>query len=270
MQLKTFVTFASCAVATIAQSTSRIAFTALPTSVTAGQPVTLQWGGGDGTAVTITLQQGTTTNLQTVQIITGSATGTSYTWTPSTSLPNAQNYALRIQQGDSDPNYTGMITLTGGSSSSNTNAVSVLSSASASASATGTSSSASVPINPASGGIVAGSGSSSNFTTPITIPLSGTNATTTAPVGSSPVGTGASAVGTGTTLSRNTTLSKATLSSTTSSSSSSSAATTTTSSSGTSTSGGTAPSSSSKSGAVVVAGNVVMVLGAVAGVIYLL
>lgn len=39
---------ASLVAQTIAQTTSRIAFTSLPQSMTAGQQITLSWGGGDG------------------------------------------------------------------------------------------------------------------------------------------------------------------------------------------------------------------------------
>lgn len=40
---------ASLVVSTIAQSSSsRIAFTVLPSTMTAGQDITLHWGGGDG------------------------------------------------------------------------------------------------------------------------------------------------------------------------------------------------------------------------------
>ncbi|KAK3167086.1 hypothetical protein OEA41_010211 [Lepraria neglecta] len=145
---KTLLMFATFVVAAVAQG--RIAFTVLPTNLTAGQPVKLEWGGGDGSAVTLTLQQGTTDNLQTVQLITGDASGFSYTWTPSISLPDAENYALKIQQGDAEPNYTGMITLTGGSTSGPTNAISALASSTASGSSSATSS---VPTNPASGGV---------------------------------------------------------------------------------------------------------------------
>lgn len=47
MLSRTLFACASLVVAAVAQ-TSRIAFTVLPTNVTAGKPVTLQWGGGDG------------------------------------------------------------------------------------------------------------------------------------------------------------------------------------------------------------------------------
>ncbi len=47
MLTNTLFACASLVAAAVAQ-TSRIAFTVLPTNVTAGKPVTLQWGGGDG------------------------------------------------------------------------------------------------------------------------------------------------------------------------------------------------------------------------------
>jgi hypothetical protein len=42
---RTFLACAAFVVAAVAQS--RIAFTVLPTNIVAGQPVTIQWGGGD-------------------------------------------------------------------------------------------------------------------------------------------------------------------------------------------------------------------------------
>ena len=51
---KTLLACATFAVAAVAQG--RIAFTVLPTNVTAGQPVQLQWGGGDSSvSATISL-----------------------------------------------------------------------------------------------------------------------------------------------------------------------------------------------------------------------
>ncbi|KAL6720732.1 hypothetical protein ACLMJK_002657 [Lecanora helva] len=254
MQFKTLFAWASFVAATVAQiSQQRIAFTTLPTSVQAGQPVTLKWGGGDGSPVTITLQKGTTTNLKTVTVLTGDATGNSYTWTPSSSLPDAEDYALKIEQGDQTPNYTGMITLTGGSSSSAS-----LTSAVSSASAYSTASEAAAPSS--------GSPSNSANSTASATPIVNANSTTAAPTGTGAVGTGVGASGsaaTGTSMHRNTTLSKATLTSSAAATSSSEAAASTTGSA-------SAPSSSSTSGAVVAAAsNFALLAAAVVGVVYL-
>lgn len=141
--------------------------------------------------VTITLKRGSANNLQTVSLITGNASGNSYTWTPSSDIENGSDYALQITQDDTDINYTGLFTISGGKASSGST-LSASSTASSYAS------------------------SSANSTTTVTAIPSGT-----AP---------ASAGVTGASASRNTTLSRATLTASSSASSSgSSEATATTS-----------------------------------------
>ncbi|QDS72987.1 hypothetical protein FKW77_008869 [Venturia effusa] len=113
--LKSVVSVAVFAAAAIAQSTN-LQFTSFPpTTVTAGTPITLTWIGGDSAApVTITLKQGLSSDLKDVGVLTTSASGGSYTWTPDTTLPNGADYALAIAQG-SVINYTGQFSVTGGS-----------------------------------------------------------------------------------------------------------------------------------------------------------
>ncbi len=295
---KALLVGASFAVAAVAQTT-KLAFTTLPTSVTAGSSTELKWTGGDGTvrlsyctptatnsanhlllqAVTIILQQGTANNLQTVQIVTGkpssalsrvvhlfsyyefalvlifrssgSASGNSYTWTPSKSLPSGENYALKITQGTSAVNYSGLFSLSGGSASS--------SSSSSSASSTDSSSMSVTPVVP----VPLPSTQNSTTTT-----MPSYNATTTAIVGTGIVGTGIGAsasAGTGIPMSRNTTMSMATLTSTATTSSS---ATT----SGGSTSGSKAPSASptkAPSSAAGLGSPLAFVLSAFIAVVYL-
>lgn len=48
---KTLFACATFIVTAVAQG--RIAFTVLPTKITAGQPVKLEWGGGDGSVSTL-------------------------------------------------------------------------------------------------------------------------------------------------------------------------------------------------------------------------
>ncbi|KAK0511166.1 hypothetical protein JMJ35_006718 [Cladonia borealis] len=258
MLARTLLACATFVVAAVAQSTM-IAFTNPPANITAGKSVDLTWAGGDGSPVTLTLQQGLPSDLQTVLLVTGSATGTSYTWNVPSSLPDASNYAFKIQQGDNPPNYTGMITLTGGSTTGPTLAVSALASSSSTSTSASVSATSTVGTNPASGGVVGGG--SSNGTS------SSGNATTTAPAA---VGTGASgSAATGTALSRNTTMSHATLTSS-SSSSSSAAATSSSSSTGTSTSSSPSPSSSKTSAAITLAtSNFALLCAAVVGIAYL-
>lgn len=66
--------------------------------------------------MTIILRQGPSNNLQDVETLTTSATGGQYIWTPSSSLPNGNNYALQIKQGD-QINYFGPFSVQGQSSS---------------------------------------------------------------------------------------------------------------------------------------------------------
>jgi len=184
---RTLLYGATMIVAAVAQNTTSIAFTTLPgPSVQAGVPVKLAWSGGDGVSpVTITLKQGPQTDLATVAIITGDATGNTYTWTPSSSLPNADDYALQISQGVDDINYTGTFSLSGGSTSTSMS------------SSSSTTSSMSV----ATAIIVAGPSGNATIINP-------TIFTTTL------AGTAASSGGTGIPMSRNTTFATASLSTT--------------------------------------------------------
>ncbi|KAE9989151.1 hypothetical protein EG328_000083 [Venturia inaequalis] len=141
--LKSVVSVAVFAAAAIAQSTN-LAFTSFPpTTVAAGSPITLTWIGGDSTApVTITLKKGVSTDLKDVGVVTSTATGGSYTWTPDTTIANGADYALSISQG-SVINYTGQFSVTGGSTAAATTSSSSSSSASASSSVTSSSTAAS-------------------------------------------------------------------------------------------------------------------------------
>ncbi|RDI89581.1 hypothetical protein Vi05172_g11 [Venturia inaequalis] len=142
--LKSVVSVAVFAAAAIAQSTN-LAFTSFPpTTVAAGSPITLTWIGGDSTApVTITLKKGVSTDLKDVGVVTSTATGGSYTWTPDTTIANGADYALSISQG-SVINYTGQFSVTGGSTAAaTTSSSSSSSSASASSSVTSSSTAAS-------------------------------------------------------------------------------------------------------------------------------
>ncbi|QKX55167.1 uncharacterized protein TRUGW13939_02259 [Talaromyces rugulosus] len=91
-----------------------VSFTEWPTSVTAGQPTTLKWTGDGGAPVTLTLRKGSSTDLGDVEVISPDATNGEYTWIPSTDLENASDYAFQISQGD-QINYSGLVSLGGGS-----------------------------------------------------------------------------------------------------------------------------------------------------------
>ncbi|KAF2252987.1 hypothetical protein BU26DRAFT_501256 [Trematosphaeria pertusa] len=92
-----------------------VQFTSFPTSIEPGKTYTLEWTPADDTPTTIKLRQGDPNDLDTIATLTDSATGGSYEWTVDASLPNANDYALEIDQEGADPNYSDLITLTGSS-----------------------------------------------------------------------------------------------------------------------------------------------------------
>ncbi|OJJ46116.1 hypothetical protein ASPZODRAFT_67032 [Penicilliopsis zonata CBS 506.65] len=100
-----------CIASAVAQS--NIAFTAWPSSITAGQPVTLTWNGATDAPVTITLRKGPSGDLKDVQVLTNTAQGGTYTFTPAASLVNGDDYAFQIEQ-EGTVNYSGLIALQGG------------------------------------------------------------------------------------------------------------------------------------------------------------
>ncbi|KAM5442974.1 hypothetical protein MferCBS31731_001847 [Microsporum ferrugineum] len=189
---KTLIAGAALVASVVAQG--KISFTSFPSSLQAGKPCEITWTGGNPQApVTITLRKGESTNLKDVAVLTSSATGGRYTFTPSTSLVNGPDYALQISQGG-EINYTGLFTISGGSGTPS------------STSATTTSSSSSAysgePSKPVTKPVVVPSSApsmsitqSANHTTMVTKTSSGT-----------------ASMGTGTTSHRNTTMATPTLS----------------------------------------------------------
>lgn len=104
--------------ALVATVCAKPAFTNLDFSLTEGQPFTLEWVNATG-PVTITLVSGADSkSLLPVQTLTTSATGTSFTYTPS-GLPSG-NYAFRINDASSvnDPNFSMLIVYVGTGTSS--------------------------------------------------------------------------------------------------------------------------------------------------------
>ncbi|CAF9920139.1 hypothetical protein IMSHALPRED_004825 [Imshaugia aleurites] len=267
-------TLIAAAVAQSASTTS-LHFTTIPTSLVAGVKETIGWEGGDGSAVNVVLQQGPYDNLQDVSIppIASGSEGTSVTWTPPKSLPDAGNYALRIEQGEDTVNYSGMLQLFGGCSTCPTDAVAALASAStgsATAPSTSSTASSSATSGVAAPVVASGSKSSSNST------ASSGNSTTTGASMNSTMSSGSMANMTmpGTNSTTNSTSSSAKLHATSSKSSSSSSSSSTSSSSTSSTSSSTgsstSPSSTKKSnGVTVAASNFALVLCAIVGVVYL-
>jgi len=127
----------------LAQS-STLSFTKVPTSVTVGQSYTIEWKTSDTTSpITITLRKGPSGNLKTISTLTSTATGTTYPWIPDKSLADGSDYALEITQGN-QINYSGQISLSGGSLSAVSSSASASASTSSSVTALSSASAASV------------------------------------------------------------------------------------------------------------------------------
>ncbi|MCJ1482862.1 hypothetical protein MMC06_003028, partial [Schaereria dolodes] len=198
---------ASFVVAALAQQ--KIQFTNTPTSVTAGVPIPITWTGGDGTStITILLKKGDPSNLSTVStIVQRNAQGNSFTWTPSSTITDADDYAFEIDQAGVS-NYSPEFSVTGGVTSSlpvpSTTYFSALSSS------TTLAPSASVSSVSAVLSTLAGALSS--------VAPNSTVISVTTTIGTGIVGTvGTGSIGTGSPSTANTTFSVATLSATTSS-----------------------------------------------------
>ncbi|CAL3966283.1 unnamed protein product [Diplocarpon coronariae] len=119
-------TFAVVAAATLSFANAAVQLTNGPSTfssgVAAGTPLEITWSGAEG-PVTLTLKSGESTNLKTVETIVSGQSGTSYTWTPSTSLPEG-TYALQIDDSTGVPNYSVQFAITGGAASSSPSSVS--------------------------------------------------------------------------------------------------------------------------------------------------
>lgn len=191
MFAKLFVAAGLAALA--AAQSATLGFTSVPKDITAGQPEAIEYKAADlNSPVTIVLRKGASTDLKTISTLTSSATGGKYTWTPSTSLVSGSDYALQITQG-SETNYYGPFALAGGAASGSSSSASASVTSSASHSASG------YPSHLSS----------------VIITSASRNATT--------ILTGTGSVGTGYPISRNTTMSRPTLSATTGASASASA-----------------------------------------------
>ncbi|KAI8302481.1 hypothetical protein K4K59_000469 [Colletotrichum sp. SAR11_240] len=114
-------TFSATLVAAFAAVAQAVQLTNSDFAITAGQPFTITWSGATG-AVTINLKNGASTDLKTVAAITTGATGNSFTWTPSASLP-ADTYAIEITDG-SETNYSGQFQISGASGAATATGVS--------------------------------------------------------------------------------------------------------------------------------------------------
>ncbi|KAI0193191.1 Ser-Thr-rich glycosyl-phosphatidyl-inositol-anchored membrane family-domain-containing protein [Xylaria flabelliformis] len=134
--------------------------------IEAGSTFTITWSGAEG-PVTLTLKNGESGDLKTVQTITTNASGDSFVWPVNASLPTG-DYALEIDDG-SDTNYSkmfpidGTVAATTSSSSSSTAA-----SSSSTVSATSSTATPSTTSSSASSSSTASSSSSASTSTGIT------------------------------------------------------------------------------------------------------
>ncbi|GKT42234.1 uncharacterized protein ColSpa_02415 [Colletotrichum spaethianum] len=102
--------FTSVLVAGFAALAQAVQLTNSDFDVKAGEAFTITWSDAQG-PVTLTLKNGPSTNLVTVSTIASGQTGTSYSWTPSSTLPTDQ-YAIEISDSSSTPNYSTQFTIT--------------------------------------------------------------------------------------------------------------------------------------------------------------
>jgi len=112
---KTLLVSAFAALA--AAQSAVLTFTNVPNPITDGQAQAITFATNDTSSpVSIILRQGPSDNLQDVETLTTNAQNGQFIWTPSTSLPNGNNYALQIKQGN-EINYFGPFSVQGASSS---------------------------------------------------------------------------------------------------------------------------------------------------------
>ncbi|KAK1476112.1 hypothetical protein CCUS01_05216 [Colletotrichum cuscutae] len=123
--------FTSVLVAGFAAMAQAVQLTNTNFNVQAGQAFEITWSDASG-PVTLTLKNGPSTDLKTVSTIATGQSGTSFSWTPSSTLPTDQ-YAIEISDSTGTPNYSEQFTLT-----TSVTASASVSSASASASASAT------------------------------------------------------------------------------------------------------------------------------------
>lgn len=142
--------------------------------VVAGQTYTITYSPADDKPTTFILRQGKSTDLDTIETITTTATGGKFDWTPSKSLPNKPDYALEIKQGDVI-NYSAQFPLTGGSDS-----------APQSSAAPSSSKPSSTPVSSAAPSSMKSSASpvSSPASSPVSSPASSPSATISTSMGS--------------------------------------------------------------------------------------
>lgn len=168
-----------------------------PANVVAGETYTVTYSPKDNTPTTFILRQGPSGNLNTIETLTTTATGGSFSWTVKSTYANQPNYALEIRQGDVI-NYSGQFPLTGGSGSAASSAASSsrASASSAAASSASAALSSAISSTHASASIVPSSGANSTVASATlsqsrTAAASGTSRPTSSTTSGPPQSTGA-------------------------------------------------------------------------------
>lgn len=174
--------------ALVATALSQLTIDTYPTSVEAGKTYTVEYSPKDNTPTTFILRKGLSTNLDTVETLTTSATGGSFSWTVSSKYVDGTDYALEIRREGQTPNYSGQFPLTGGEGTLSSAISSARASASSAASAAISSivRSASATISPS-----AGTNSTVSAPTLSVSRTSGTTRPTSSSSGAPPESTGA-------------------------------------------------------------------------------
>lgn len=168
-----------------------------PANVVAGETYTVTYSPKDNTPTTFILRQGPSGNLNTIETLTTTATGGSFSWTVKSTYANQPNYALEVRQGDVI-NYSGQFPLTGGSGSAASSAASSTraSASSAAASSASAALSSAISSSHASASIVPSSGANSTVASATlsqsrTAAASGTSRPTSSTTSGPPQSTGA-------------------------------------------------------------------------------
>ncbi|KAJ5591886.1 uncharacterized protein N7459_002255 [Penicillium hispanicum] len=99
----------SASLLTLGYAADPLAFTSWPTDIQAGKPVTLTWtGAASNQPVTLTLRKGNAGDLDDVETITNQAKDGTFTWTPGDNVKEGDSYAFQVSQGDQH-NYSGLL-----------------------------------------------------------------------------------------------------------------------------------------------------------------
>jgi len=79
-------------------------------SIVAGEPYVIKWKPTTKGGITLTLRQGTSTDLKDVDVIVSDTENTGeYEWTPDAQLPAGDNYAIMITSKAGEQNYTPLL-----------------------------------------------------------------------------------------------------------------------------------------------------------------